>query len=77
MMKITVYVRREFIEHFGKIINFNFPSGNQIEYYEKHDIKRIIKDSVTFENAQRTHFQGWLEVQIDYETYIKLTDIGL
>lgn len=76
-MKITVYVRRDFIHHFAKIIGFNLTSVGAEQYMEEHNIKNIIKDSVTFENAQRTHFQGWLEVQISYDTFIKLTDLGL
>lgn len=76
-MKITVYVRREFIDHFAKMNHFNLTNVTAQEYMEKHAIKHLFKDSVTCENAQRTHFQGWLEVQIDYDTFIKLTDLGL
>lgn len=76
-MKITVYVKKDFIEHFGKLIFFNLSSGTAQEYIEEHSIESLFKDSVTTESAQRTHFQGWLEIQIDYNTYIKLTDLGL
>jgi len=29
----------------------------------------------TLENAQRTHFQGWAEISIPYETYLKMEDL--
>jgi hypothetical protein len=73
-MKVTLYVRKEFIHHLAAIIHLNKTSTTGTEYLIENDILKIFNDCITTENAQRTHFQGWVEVQVDYESYIKLKD---
>jgi hypothetical protein len=73
-MKVTLYVRHEFIEHLAKLIHLNKTSTTGQEYLINNNILTIFNDCVTTENAKRTHFQGWIEVQVEYESYIKLKD---
>lgn len=62
-MKITVFTRLENLPELSlrlKSPNDNSPVSHQL---------------FITENAQRTHFQGWAEVQIDYDDYVRLNDL--
>lgn len=64
-MKVTVYTREENLEELNK----------RLMYPENSN--PVSKELFTTENAQRTHFQGWAEVQIDYNDYVRLKDLML
>lgn len=62
-MKITVFTRLENLDELSyrlKSPNVNSPVSSEL---------------FITENAQRTHFQGWAEVQIDYDDYVRLNDL--
>jgi len=62
-MKVTVYTRLENLSELNRRLkNTNNNSPIDTELF------------IT-ENAQRTHFQGWAEVQISYDDYVRLTDL--
>jgi len=64
-MKVTVYLRLENLPELNRRLD-------QTTNTSPVDIELFIT-----ENAQRTHFQGWAEVQISYEDYVRLTDLKM
>ena len=62
-MKVTVYTRLE-----------NLPELNN-RLKNANNNSPVDRELFITENAQRTHFQGWAEVQISYDDYVRLTDL--
>ena len=62
-MKITIYLRLENLSELNNRI------ANEL------DTSPVSDELFITENAQRTHFQGWCEVQITYNDYVRLNDL--
>ena len=62
-MKVTVYTRLENLSELNNRLK-NTTNNSVVE-----------RELFVTENAQRTHFQGWCEVQISYEDYVRLNDL--
>jgi hypothetical protein len=62
-MKVTVYTRLE------KMSELN------LRLKDTNNSSPIDRELFITENAQRTHFQGWCEVQIPYDDFVRLTDL--